>query len=411
VKVLKILKILLVNSYYYPQIIGGAEISTQKLAEGLVRYGHEVMVLCTGENEQSIINGVLVKRFRVRSVCQPLDKKNYITKVINKILEIFNPFNVPVFKTAIDEFKPDIIHVNNIYGISGSIWRTARKMKIPILQTLRDYFLMCPRSTMLNKKNVICDKCNLSCRVYRDLFRRLSFSVGYVTAPSQFTLDLFVANGYFQNTKMKRIFNAIDYDKKHSELVAENKKEALQWGGTIKFVLLGRLEIYKGVIQTIEAFMNVKDDNVELNIIGEGSLIEYVKDAVNADKRIKYHGFLKEDRVNDILAKSSVMIIPSIWYEPFGRTIIDAYKFGMPVIGTKMGGIPEIIEHLKTGYLIEPKSKEQIMEAILFFKEKANISTMVDNCVTKLNEFKIEKQIEQFDRLYQEVISNNNLRE
>ncbi len=104
------------------------------------------------------------------------------------------------------------------------------------------------------------------------------------------------------------------------------------------------------------------------------------------------------------MKESDVLIIPSRWPEPFGRVILDAYKYCMPVIGTNMGGIPEIVDQNKTGILINNNNLENELEkAIIYFSKKKNILNNMINIESKLNDFNICIQVEKFTEVYKRI--------
>lgn len=97
----------------------------------------------------------------------------------------------------------------------------------------------------------------------------------------------------------------------------------------------------------LENFMKISGTNIELHIAGSGPLESRVKECALLDNRIIFHGFLSEQQLNSLLEKSDILICPSMWSEPFGRIILDAYKNAMPVITTGFGGMGEIVDHIK----------------------------------------------------------------
>lgn len=119
------MKILLVNTYYYPEIYGGAEYSVKKLAEELIRQGNTVKVLCTGnEARHELIDGVEVIRIISRNVCRGCEAAKYplYKRVIRRTLDIWNPFNKAKIDKVLEEYKPDVVHTNGLYDLSTIVW-------------------------------------------------------------------------------------------------------------------------------------------------------------------------------------------------------------------------------------------------------------------------------------------------
>ncbi|WP_283676434.1 glycosyltransferase family 4 protein [Clostridium perfringens] len=387
------MRILLINTYYYPEIIGGAEISVKKLAEGLVLKGHDVFVIANGKNKIEEINKVKIYRL-------PFVKFNNIKVVGNiyrKISSINNIFFKSSLKNLVKEIKPDVIHVNNLYYISPIIWSIGKQINIPIIQTIRDYYLTCPKSTLL------CDgeKCNTKmsiCKLYNYLNKIKFKDVDIITAPSNFTLNLFKNENLIDEKKSICIYNSIDILKEDEKIISIRKERKNNLN--FKLVYLGALVKHKGIRELIDVFNDIKVNNIELHIAGDGEEKDFVEKHSLSDKRIKYHGKLNEKEVQKLLQNSDILIAPSIWYEPFGRVIIDAYKFGLPVIASNLGGLSEIVRNEETGLLINVKNKNEFIEAIYKMLNKEKIFQMSMNSLTFVKNFDISKQIDKFEEVY-----------
>lgn len=370
------MKIMIVNTYYYPDIIGGAEISTQKLAEGLKNNGHNVYVLCSSENEErNCINGVNV--FRIS--CIKVSK-------LKKILNLYNFMNYKKIKEIIETIQPDIIHTNNLMEISYSIWIIGHHKKIPIVHTLRDYALI---SSNINAAK---------------LKRQLSKNVTAVTAPSDFILNGHIGKKYFMAAKAKKvIFNATDIPENYEDIFENKINNKLDGRNITKFGFIGRFEEYKGILWLIKIFKKIDRCDIDLSLFGKGSLLETVKEEIKNDRRITYCGFLNEQQLRVALNNIDVVIVPSLWEEPFGRTILDAYCNGIPVIVTQKGGMPEIVEDYKTGRVI-PCTDQALTEAITFYCNEKNVAMTLKNIESILPKFSIKMQVQKFEVLYKQMI-------
>lgn len=398
------MKILIVNTYYFPDIIGGAEVSIKKLAEGLADNGIDVHVICTGTNDIiEDINKVKVHRVKLSNIYQPIELrgKSNTKKLVGRVNDIYNILNRNKLNDSINEISPDVIHVNNLYGISPIIWDIASEMNIKIVHTIRDYYLMCPRITMM-KGEKSCDNRNIGCKIFSDFNKRISKKVDFVTAPSQFTLNKFLKEGFFINAQSQKVFNAIDFDENKIE---ENFKVKMnKYNNEIKFVFIGTLNKSKGIDILLDVFSKNKNDRIKLLIAGKGPLESLVKDYCKNDSRIIYNGFMNEEEVNNMLQLSDVLIAPSVWNEPFGRVIIDGYKNIMPAIAGNFGGLAEIIKDNVTGKLINPHDRLEFSFAIEYFSNRENIKNMLGNCLCELNNYSIKEQVKQFIYIYKSLI-------
>lgn len=192
------MRILLVNTYYSPEIYGGAEYSVKKLAEELKRQGNTVKVLCTGkEDEEEVIDGIEVIRIKSNNMCRGCESAKYplYKRIIRRTLDIWNPFNRNKIKKIFDKYNPEVIHSNGLYDLSTIVWEIAYKRNIKVVHTLRDYHLLCPFTSL--HCNKIGEECpskppRIFCQVHRKMNRVKSKYVDVVTAPSSVTLNLLI---------------------------------------------------------------------------------------------------------------------------------------------------------------------------------------------------------------------------
>ena len=223
---MKNMRILIVNSLYPPNVIGGAEISTQKLAEELAKRGEEVFVLTTGDKDDvSEQKGVTIYRRRFCNIMSFWEFKHstFGKRLVWKFIDYLNPCNAKAISEILKMVRPDVVHTNTIYGIAPYIWKCAEKQNIPIVQTLRDYNLMCPKSNMMKRGAHSCKKTRVACRIFRAGYRSLSKTVDAVTAPSEYTLSLFTNDGYFPKARKIVVYNAIDFDEQSFRRIAVQK--------------------------------------------------------------------------------------------------------------------------------------------------------------------------------------------
>jgi len=404
------MKILIVNTFYYPDIIGGTEVSVKKLAENLSQNGIEVVILCTGKHDSvEWQNNIKIIRRHFKNIVPFIEYKRTcaLKKIIYKLIDFYNCFNKRELRTVLKEEKPDIIHTNNFFGISPIIWRTASRLHIPVVHTTRDYFLLCPKTDLRNHRGEVCSKCKIICKLYRYFYKKCSLNVNVVTAPSRFTLNKYIKNKYFSSSKKYTIYNAVDFEVKQIHELYELRKKNVKSKHDFHYIYIGAIEEYKGVKYLIDSFMSVDKQNITLNIAGKGSLESYVYESMEKDKRINFFGFLNEKELEKLLIKCDALIIPSIWEEPFGRVILDAYIKCMPVIGSRIGGITELIKNYETGILVESGNQQELSEAISLLEENRELNIKIYQKILKFIEnFSIEKQIHQFKYIYKNTIQD-----
>lgn len=391
------LKILFITSYYYPNMLGGTEHSVKLLAEGLKERGHEVFVISSDkkDKETEIINGVHVYRFNLKYRSELIS-----WKIIRKAFEFRNYFIKNKLEELLDHIKPDIIHTNSLFYLSPIVWKIANKRGIKVVHTLRDYWGICPKCTLLKKDNTICTNKNILCKLHQLNYESYAKYVDYVTAPSEFTLKKYKEHKVYIDTPGKMVSNAIDFDvKAHSEIVKMRNERNDQ---IVNYLFIGSLETFKGIEYLIEAFKNVKLDNIRLNICGVGKLTDHVKELIKDDNRIQYLGRVDNGDKEKVLLMSDVMIVPSIWYEPFGRVVIEGYKYALPVIGTDIGGISELLDN-SVSIGVSPGVHEELEKAIIKLSDRSEIKKYLNNFSKTFDKYKLSKQLCDFEEIYKNI--------
>lgn len=381
------MKILLFNTFYYPNMVGGTENSVKILSEKLYEKGNEVAV-CTIDGKEKntieIINGIKVYRFKKKKIAS--------LKILKKLLDINNVFFTKQLRNVLEDFKPDIIHTNNLYGLSNIVWKIAKeKYNIPIIHTIRDYWMLYP----------ILSKEKLSKVLFQPFMKDRTKYVDIVTAPSNYTLNKFVEDGYFKKAIKKCVHNAININMSETKSIIEKRMKSDK--KEIKFMYVGMLNENKGIKNLLEAFSKIEDKNISLHIYGQGEFEGLVKQREREDCRIKYYGQLSTEDLKKEWIKNDVLIVPSIWEEPFGRVVIEGNQYGLPVIGTNRAGILETINNIQTGISYKYDNIEELINAIRYFENRENIKKYYKSIENGIEKYSVENQVKEFNKLYNTI--------
>lgn len=344
------MKILLINTLYWPYRVGGAEISVQLLAEELVKFGHQVKVVCLHEKKykkSAVINGVNVSYLPIKNIYFPFDGKsrNRIKKLFWHILDNFNPFYNSIIQKEILSFSPDIVHSNNIQGFSVSIWKIIKKCNVKLVHTSRDYYLFHPNSTLFdrkNKKNI--NDGSLSVRVWSLVKKKYSFYVDSYVGISDFILKKHLNNGFFKKSeKFDVIYNPI-------------KKLDISPNPSAKIVVgfIGRLSLEKGFDKFCS--ISTRFNPSRYKFVAAGNLssdsdqnqIESLTENCNVEL-LGYIGIEK------FLSLVDVVIFPLKWNEPFGRAVVECTLAGKEVYSYPVGGVTELIELFPNLHALDDK--------------------------------------------------------
>jgi len=397
------MKILMINTLYYPNVFGGAERSVQVLAESLVQAGHDVSVISinpTGYNYNREVKGVKVFYVALKNLYWPSSRRG-VSKYLKPVWHALDSFNIAMGKKIgriIDKENPNLVHTHNLAGFSVAVWRETKARGLPLVHTLRGYYLLCPRMTMFKNNRNCRGQCKV-CRLYSYPRKRATCFVDVVVGISHFVLDRHLNLGFFKNTPVRDVIpNQIT-------MKAELSPNAIT-GRTVRFGYLGRLERPKGVELAFQALENIPTQDWELWVAGTG-IDAYVSKLKRRYSRPNIHfiGFAKPE---ELFKKIDVLLVPSLWNEPFGRVIIEAYAFGIPVIGSKRGGIPEIICNGKTGFIFDPDEPGSLEAAICrLIKDPKIIDQLRPIAFKEARNFSSEHIVMRYLTIYKRALEAN----
>lgn len=347
------MNIVIICTLYPPYTNGGAEISTQLLAEDLAKQGNKVSVITTSSiNEHEIKNGIKIFRIKNRNIYwkYPQRDKFLFLKFIWHIIDISNYFYWYSVNKLLKEIKPDVVHTNNLCGLSSIVWKISKKLKIPIVHTLRDYYLICPQQAMI-KKGIACPKQCSTCYLFSIVKKMNSKCVNAVVGISDFILQKHLSLDYFQNAKYSyTIPNAIGGN-------TIEKQQSIKRNSIIGY--LGRISPEKGIEYLADSFLQSNIIGKQLWIAGNGNkkYVDGVKKHYSKFKQIHFLGY--KDSF-DFLSEIDLLVVPSLWDEPFGRVVIEAFSMNVPVFASMNGGLPEIIDD-KIGRLFNTKDQKSLI--------------------------------------------------
>lgn len=342
------LKILYVNTYYDPNFGGGAEITLKTLVEGMKEQGHDVVVLCLTadkNNTEETVNGVRVIRVNLENYYWPLQKtkRSPVKKILWHLRDAYNISMAKKFGEIVKQESPDLVSCHNLAGWSSLVWSELGKLKMPFVQVLHDFYSVCPNSNMFNG-SASCESPCFRCKAFRLGHARLSSAASAVVGVSEYILNKHLALGYFDGVKIaKSIKNARNIDVPQARNSIEN--EGLTFG------FIGTLVPAKGIEYLIREFSNAALLNAKLLVAGKGedSYAEHLK-SISPDSVT----FLGQVEPNTFYPQIDILVVPSLWQEGLGMVVAEAFAYSVPVIGSRRGGIPEMIVEGHNGYLFEP---------------------------------------------------------
>jgi len=375
------MKILMVNKFLYPR--GGSESYMLYLAQHLRKIGHEVEYFGMYDENNTVGNSLGLYTQNMDFHSKGLGRFLYPFKIIysfearKKIMQV------------IDDFKPDIVHMNNInFQLTPSIIYGIKKKGIPLVQTVHDYQMICPNHLLYNfDKNIPCEKCvgglHINCIKNKCIHgSRVKSIIGVIEAKFYSLLktykkvDLFVCPSNFLENKLlsarkyykgktKTIHNFIDKEK---FLNTDRKEDSY-------IVFVGRLSKEKGIEHIAETAKLLPE--YTFVVAGSGPDEDMLKDIPN----ITLAGFVTGDKLTKLMGNAKVLLLPSVCYENCPLSILEAHSLGVPVVTMNSGGMAELVKDGVTGTLVnEPTPQEIALKLKETIENEDYYNTLIENC-------------------------------
>lgn len=385
------MRILIVNFRYWPSINAGSQLSTKILAESLISRGHEVFVLtCDHFNHLEHHNGVHI--YYIKSPMFNYRELTFFKKLLYRTLDIYNILSENMLSKIIRNISPDIIHTNCIQEISVSIWNVAYRLKIPIVHTIRDFYLIC-RHAMMKKNGDPCSSNCISCQLYSKIHKQIAKKVTSLVSISQYMLDVHLKKKIFsEDIKKYIIYNCVPESLKSNPYPLH----------CLSIGYIGRIEPEKGVELLIKNFCKINKKDVRLIIAGNGNLryIDHLKTKYQ-DTRIKWIGLSEQ---NQFYKMVDLVVIPSLWNEPFGRVAIEAIYANRPIIISNRGGLSEILKQIPFGVEFNPNDEDSLFNHLYSFVYNEEYYKSFSHRYKNLNIFTNSIITTQYEEAYKETI-------
>lgn len=401
-------KIMICCNVYPPNFIGGAELIAHSQALELKKIGHDVVVF-TGDigewgKRHSIKSEIYegLKVYRVRLISQ-----DYQPEYINFYHEKVENH----FKDVLNSFSPDVVHFHNVIGLSLGLVHIAKQRGIKTVLTLHDNWGFCYKNTIIKNEGEICQdftRCRecmpyiseehnsgIPIRIRQDFFKITLKDVDEFISPSQYLAKNYNLAG-IPDKKMHVIWNGIEVQKFSKISKTPNDRR-------IRFTFIGYFGKHKGIHVLIDALSYLNNSNLfTVNLVGKGELMESIKNKVQEmglGDIVSFWG--KIDDIGDAYRGTDVFILPSIWPENQPVTITEAMASKIPVIASNSGGVPELIEDGKTGYLFEagnPRDLAQKMSEFILHPE--TIPIFGEAAYEKIANNTLENQVKKIVQIY-----------
>ncbi|MFR8989578.1 MAG: glycosyltransferase family 4 protein [Fusobacterium sp.] len=398
------MKILMINKFLYPN--GGSETYIFKLGEYLQKIGHEVQYFgmehegrCVGNNIEAYTSNM------------DFHGGSKLSKLIYPIKTIYSSEARKKIRLVLDDFKPDVCHLNNFnYQLTPSIileivkWRKETGNKCKIIFTAHDYQLICPNHQLKNPiTNENCEKCLggkfINCvkgkcihgSTVKSIVGMLEAYFWKINGVYKY-IDKIICCSEFLKEKMDS--NPL-FAKK--TIALHNFVEEVEYKEVAKkdYVLyFGRFSEEKGINTLLKACKLLPE--IQFVFAGSGPL----EDKINEVSNIKNVGFQKGNFLEKLIREAQFTIYPSEWYENCPFSVMESQMYGTPVLGAKIGGIPELILEGKTGELFESGNINNLTEKIKEIWQNDEKRKLYSKNCREITFDTVEKYVEKLMKIY-----------
>lgn len=365
------MKILMCNTFHY--LRGGADRCFLDMIALLEAQGHEVIPFCMHhqKNLPSPYESYFVTEVDFPSLLSGSGIGGKL-KVLERV--VYSREAKRQIERLIEDTKPDIAHVHGIaHELSPSILPAIKQAGIPIVQTLHDYKLVCPNTNFVTQ-NRVCEACfgRRYYNVVRHRCKRNSLPASVLAGVEMYThkamqiyeknVDTFISPSRFLKEKVAQ--HGIENQIVNIPNFLHLDRYVPNFEGENYFIFFGRLVETKGVRTLLEAMRQVK--GADLYIAGTGELMPELKayKEMHQLDHVHFLGFLSQDKLMPLLKNARFAVVPSEWYENYSMAILESMASGTPVVGAKIGGIPELVIEGETGVLFESGNANQLAQRI-----------------------------------------------
>jgi len=342
------MRVLHISSVYPPHVVGGAEKVVAMLAERQAARGLTVGAAYLSRDAQPAgeRHGVAVLPQRSRNLVwmEEVFAAPRPLRTANKLAQMVDARAAGDFARAIAAFRPDIVHTHSMVELPPMIWGAIADSGARSVHTLHDYDLICSRASLF-RHGRSCAARHASCRITGAWKARFARRIDAVAAVSQPVLDEHRRFGLFAGLAESRarvIWNGVDVPA--AETVAARTDD-------FRFGFLGRLVPEKGIETLIAACRLLPATGWRLQVAGRAQEGDAAYRALAAGLPVEFLGFT--DPVA-FLRGIDVLVVPSIWREPFGLTVVEAFAQHVPVIGSRLGAIGDLVGAVGEDWLVPP---------------------------------------------------------
>lgn len=407
------MKILMVNKFLYPR--GGAESYMLKLGEQLTKLGHEVMYFGMYDAQNTVGNSLHLSTQNMDFHSGSFERFLYPFKIL------YSTEAKRKIGRVLDDFEPDIVHLNNInFQLTPSIFYAIKKRHIPLVQTVHDYQMICPNHLMYSfREEQPCTRCvsgsKWNCARYSCIHgSKVKSILGTLEAmlysawKTYRLVDLYICPSHFLENKLlsaSPLYQGKTYTLHNFINQMEEIGQPVCEQPYIAFV--GRLSREKGIDLLAQTAKLLPE--YQFAAAGNGP------DAgmLEGQQNIRLTGFLNGSELTGMIANAKLLVVPSVCFENCPLSILEAHALGVPVVTMNSGGMAELVDDGVTGTLVQVPDAEHLAAAIRkTVEDEAYYQQLKENCRKYREEIlTVDRYCEKLMEQYQNLIAGRKNRE
>lgn len=388
------MKILIINKFLHPN--GGSETYIFEIGRQLQKIGHEVQYFGMEHEGRIVSNNVESYTSDMNFHGGGLSKLTYPFKIL------YSREARKALRPVLEDFKPDVVHLNNInFQLTPSVIDEVKSFdkSIKIVYTAHDAQWVCPNHLMrIPSTGERCLRCidgaygnctkykcihdsklrsllgQIEANIYKH--RHTYKQVDTIISPSKFLADVLSHNEDLKG-RIVTLHNFVELPELSASAASDSPKLTTNDNEKRDYVLyFGRYDVEKGIRIILAAARNLPE--VDFIFAGKGDFEKEIEELPN----IKNVGFQDKEGITKLIRNARFSVFPSIWYENCPFSVIESIVNGTPVVGSNLGGVPELIDDGYTGLLFEPENVSQLTDMIFkLWNEDKLVSKMHDNCI------------------------------
>lgn len=397
------MKVLVTSSLYptpdAPKVVGGAEIFVRRLVESLVERGDKIEVVRAAsvpDQKTERYNDVDVYSAPSRNIYLPFTgQRSAPARGVWHAIEDWQQ-TAELVGARIDAFKPDLLHSNNLSGLTTAVWKAAFDRGVPIVHTLHDYYLTCPRCSRFSNGRACKHTC-FSCKLLTINRRNATKQLSAVVGVSQRILDIHTELGLFANIQARKVI-------RHASALQPVAPSIAPPSNTLRLGFIGRLTEEKGIYNLVKAVAMLPPSSVRLVIAGHAS-DEMKRELRELAPRatLEFLGFVAPEKFYEQI---DVVVIPPIWEEPGPIVVADAGTAGKPFLGTRFGGIPEAVARGAMGWLTEPDPQSLADSIQQLLSKPDEIAAMVKQMSLQASPYTFASVVDEYRNLFEGLVAS-----